>query len=60
MKKNSLIIMAIVMILTIAGVAIIADYYTLENQILRDLDKYYENGHDEEIGNEIINKIALM
>jgi len=59
MKKKSLLIL-ITIILAFIGLGILADYNTLENQILRDIDKYYENGKDPEIGEEIIGKIARM
>jgi len=59
MKRNILII-GIAVILAIVGVAIIADYYSLENQILRDMDEYYENGQDPEIAKQIISKIGLI
>ena len=60
MKKSSWIIIVIATILAILAVAFIADYYLLENQILRDIDEYNEKGHDPEIGSQIINKIGLM
>jgi len=59
MKRNHLI-MIIVVALIITGLVIMTEYYSLENQILRDVDEYYEKGQDSEIGNQIMNKIGLM
>ena len=60
MKRKNLIIIAIVGVLVISGI-IVLDYFSLENQILRDIDAYYEaGGNDVESATKIMNKLNTL
>ena len=59
MKRKNWIIIGVIGILAIGGI-VVFDYFSLENQVLRDIDEFYETGEDYELGVQIMNKINTM
>jgi len=59
MKRKNLITIAIIGILIVGGI-IVFDYFSLENQTLRDIDKFYETGKDPVLGEQIMKKINTI
>ena len=59
MKRKNLIILAVALVLIVSGI-IVFNYFTLENQILRDIDDYYATGGDAESATLIMNKINTL